>query len=232
MTSTHEQREKRRIRRLANLEQYKATAKAWRNKNKEKVHAKNAKHWAKYKAKYIEVNREKSKRHYEANKARYKARNAAWKTDNPEKMRNYVAKWKSKDPEHARALERSRYHKNLEASREKSRRSVKKARLKNPQYFIEAAKKRHAIKKGAEVGNIKLIADWVLSWKSKAMVTCYWCKSKIHPSKAVKDHIIPLSNLGPHCVENLCISCRPCNGSKNALPLERWNTRLQEPVLL
>ncbi len=91
---------------------------------------------------------------------------------------------------------------------------------------------RRALKKGATLSDLGLIASWFKKWKNASSVICYWCKFRIRPKLCHADHIIPLSRGGSHTIGNVCISCGSCNRRKqDKLPSE-WNNFISEPVLL
>ncbi len=72
-----------------------------------------------------------------------------------------------------------------------------------------------ALRRAATV-NLKGITKWMQDVKSKKTSICYYCKSSVNTDSIHFDHIIPISNGGPHSIENLCVSCQPCNNRKHA----------------
>jgi 5-methylcytosine-specific restriction endonuclease McrA len=145
--------------------------------------------------------------------------------------RKRSARYKSLNPEKIRLI-------NAKYSRsEKGRATARKAQASYSQtpYGRVAirirAYNRHLLKRVCKK-DVLLITEWEKRWRTKVMVCCFWCRAMIRPRKAHTDHIIPLAKGGSHAVGNLCISCAPCNLSKNAKELHRWNGELKEPVLL
>lgn len=104
-------------------------------------------------------------------------------------------------------------------------------RKANPSNRKKERATRRARLAGADVGETESIRLWEIEWKSRPFATCYWCKSKVASKGCQTDHIIPLSKAGPHSLGNLCISCAPCNLTKQAKPLAEWNRMISEPVL-
>ena len=53
---------------------------------------------------------------------------------------------------------------------------------------------------------------------------CYLCETDVDPDHLSYDHVFPLSRGGTHTVDNIKITHRACNLSKNnRLPEEFWN---------
>lgn len=55
----------------------------------------------------------------------------------------------------------------------------------------------------------------LMAWERSVPKYCHWCKSKCENNYHV-DHYQPLSKGGMHVVDNLVISCPPCNLRKSA----------------
>lgn len=92
--------------------------------------------------------------------------------------------------------------------------------------------RRKALMIGANIGDLRLISDWMKSWQSKPNAICYWCGKRDQIKFCDADHITPLILGGAHDISNLCISCRSCNRSKRAMDLTLWNKKIDMPVLL
>lgn len=99
-------------------------------------------------------------------------------------------------------------------------------------HVVESRHRRRARKKNNSIGNVAQIAAWEIAWRKRKSVTCYWCNLRVSGNKAHMDHINPLSKGGAHSIENLCISCQPCNSRKHATVLSDWNQKITMPVLL
>ena len=127
------------------------------------------------------------------------------------------------------------------ANRIKRRRLLKRDEVKawekqyrelNPHIHKAAKARRKARLYNATVGDVSLIAKWEKSWKEKRTVTCFWCKERFNPKTCHTDHISPISKGGAHAVENLCISCAPCNLRKQAKATDDWNKEITQPILI
>lgn len=123
-----------------------------------------------------------------------------------------------------------------ENNREKAKIATRKWKLENPErahaHVVESRHRRRARKKNNSIGNVAQIAAWEIAWRRSKLVTCYWCKRRVSGKKAHMDHINPLSKGGAHSIENLCISCQPCNSRKHSTVLYDWNQKITMPVLL
>ncbi len=97
---------------------------------------------------------------------------------------------------------------------------------------IANANKRRAKKKKAVSGDLQLIRSWEIAWRKRFQVQCYWCLDIFFPEDCQTDHIIAFKHNGKHSIENLCIACRPCNLRKQGKTLQKWNTQIQQPVLM
>ncbi len=160
---------------------------------------------------------------------------------NPEIGRNRSRMYRAVNPNKVRESS-SRYHKlNRERLTERHRQYYKE----NRQWFLDYAKsvvgrdvrkrakaKRRAIENGCSISDQRLISAWQKRWLARKRVNCYWCSRSLSPKSCHSDHIIPLAKGGAHSIENLCISCKPCNSGKSASTLDVWNQRIYEPILI
>ena len=71
-----------------------------------------------------------------------------------------------------------------------------------------------ARKSGAVIEDFDELSVWQY-WGE----TCAYCGST---EDLTLDHIVPLSQGGPHSFDNLCVACRSCNASKGAKKLIEW----------
>jgi|ERR1700722_2366814 len=56
----------------------------------------------------------------------------------------------------------------------------------------------------------------------REVVPCVFCDEVLAFDKATVEHIIPVSRGGPNALENLTISCGPCNNHRHSLPFDEW----------
>lgn len=91
---------------------------------------------------------------------------------------------------------------------------------------------RRARKLNATIGDPSIITRWIKTWRNSKQVHCYWCNDVISGKRAHADHIMSLAGGGSHTIENLCISCAPCNHRKHSKTMHDWNQQIAQPVLL
>ena len=203
-----------------------------------------------YSAKYNANNRDKRKakkaEYYASNRDKEKAKSAAWRANNGAKLKDYEAK-RYADPEIRAMLkarkakyraknrdkvnaQSARYHAN---NRDKIMARKAKRRVTPHGRVIDKASAhiRRARKLSVAIGDPRVISDWLKKWRTEQVV-CYWCRAHVAGEDAHVDHIQPLARGGAHRIDNLCISCQPCNSRKHAKGVDEWNKKLLEPVLL
>lgn len=206
--------------RIKNKQRYSDYFKKYQSENREKLKAYKAEYFAKNKA----LISKKYKANYESNRKAILEKNRAYRAANPEKQRAFYRANKEKIKVRHKAW--------LEANKKRVAKSRKAYNAANPDKVRAYCQRRRAISKGATTGNPAPILAWEKKWRRKASVTCYWCRSKISGKNGHADHIQPLSKGGAHSIENLCISCAPCNMSKGAASLDAWNAKIAQPALL
>lgn len=85
-----------------------------------------------------------------------------------------------------------------------------------PQRIINAALGSLVEKKGHERKNSK----WMSKVKKRLFENhqcCHWCQTPLTLETATIDHLVPLSRGGSNYLNNLVLSCRPCNAQKGSL---------------
>jgi 5-methylcytosine-specific restriction endonuclease McrA len=117
-------------------------------------------------------------------------------------------------------------------NRDKLNAYCKAWKIANPEKVSQSQHLRRARKISGTIGDAAPMLAWEKQWRTAKLVNCYWCNSRISGKNAHMDHIQPLSKGGAHSIENLCISCQPCNNRKSAKAIEEWNRELDAPVLL
>jgi 5-methylcytosine-specific restriction endonuclease McrA len=181
----------------------------------------------------------KARRNSDPDRAR--AADKAWREANPEKVREIARRKREKGAEKIKAAKKEYYErvKNTPSYQEKSlayRLSTKQHkreydaqyRAKNPGAAIQRARewrkanpeKRKLIvhsydarRRKQKQGGCTTAA--LVAWVNAQKKVCYWCGVKCGESFHI-DHYVPLSKGGEHALENLVISCAPCNLRKNA----------------
>ena len=184
------------------------------------------------------------RKYRQANPEKTAARALKWKKENPEKKAAADRKWRLENPER-------KYATNLKWSQENPEKILASARkyyLANPEKVAAAARKwgqenpekvaactrawskanpekrssiqhkRRALKRNSLDPERPVTAEIQIERKGLFNGCCF-CGSQ---DKLTLEHVIPLSRGGLHVPENLLGSCRSCNCSKNASPVEEW----------
>lgn len=149
-----------------------------------------------------------------------------------DKINSSFADWKKKHPEYyerqkqyraQRAKLKAEYDRKryLSPIGEKRRADALKFAKEHPERGQAYTAKRRALKAKASI-NLKGIKQFIASVKSRKTVPCYYCKKQTPTFGCHFDHIIPLSKGGMHSADNLCVSCQPCNCSKQDKLLGMW----------
>lgn len=163
----------------------------------------------------------------EANLETNKARCKKWHIENRERARETQRKWRLANREKTREVTKIWINSNRKKILETTR-AYNKA---HPERSRAGSQLHRARVKRATIGNPKIIAKWVKSWRSKKFSVCYWCSCRVLTKTCHMDHIQPIGRTGAHSIENLCISCASCNRSKSVSDLQTWNSRIEQPVL-
>lgn len=174
------------------------------------------------------------KRDREKNRERISDQERRWRENNREHLVKYETERRERKAETDRAwfAARPNYKVEYRASNHEKLLAQEKAwRAANPGLSRKKNAKRLARKGKVTVGDLEAIAEWETKWRSRKTVACHWCGKRVKTSEVHVDHVVPLSKGGPHSVENLCVSCRRCNLSKQATLPEVWNAGLSQPLL-
>lgn len=178
----------------------------------------------------------RSRARYLANRERILAQTAEYHKLHPEVAQKACRKHQRIHRDKCLASNRAWYSRNIESQRKRSREknklayATRKARVlavnklwrdANKDKIRSRDMRRRALLKGAAV-NLRHMKEWMASIKSRPTARCYYCDSVI-PSSAVHfDHIVSLKRGGSHSVDNLCVSCAPCNLSKRERAISAW----------
>jgi len=154
-----------------------------------------------------------SKRYYAAHRQALIARARQWEKANPDKKRLSRQRSAPKD--------RARTRQWVAANKERHATQKKEYYASHYPEFLLRNHLRRALQRKAAV-NLAGIRSWVKAVKAKPECVCYYCQSVIPTSRIQFDHIVPLSKGGSHSVENLCVSCAPCNRQKWNKPIQAW----------
>lgn len=168
-----------------------------------------------------------------------KAKAKAWSHANAERRREIVrasqTKHADKKNAHQRVLNKERYYRDIDASRQRSREDNKAFRGRNPDRAHEMVKltrqrakerdpvgfalkalervnRRRAQKKATETEPV----DYASILERDGMI-CHICEGAIHTRTELHfDHVIPLSKGGPHHASNIKPSHAICNMKKGS----------------
>ena len=181
---------------------------------------------------------------YYANREARTAQIAEYRKLHPEVAQRATVKYRKNNADKCRIKCREWYSRNADRERLRGRAKNAKAYRENKESILESNRnwakrnkdkihardlRRKALLKGAKI-NLRGILKWMQSVKSKPFSRCYYCDS-ITPSSDIHfDHIVALKNGGPHSVENLCVSCAPCNLSKKDKHIAAW-VRIGQQIL-
>lgn len=162
--------------------------------------------------------RAKTRKYAAENPDKIKASNQRYYQNNKELHDAKSLQYFKDHPEVKKAIE-ARYRRNHS---DKCNESNQRWLNKNPEKKREYSQRRKARKQNA-VGqfNAEDIQTLYVSQQGK----CWWCECELNGKYEI-DHRIPLSRGGTNNANNLCLTCRTCNRSKNDKLPHEWNGRL------
>lgn len=134
--------------------------------------------------------------------AEIKAAGKKWRQENKSKKSETDKQYRLKNADHVREIQR--------AWKQKNKHRVRLSIIK-----------RKALKNKATV-NLTGMKEWMKSVLSKPFSRCYYCDERIATKSIHIEHIVPLIEGGFHAVENLCVSCGPCNLTKGSKQITVW----------
>jgi 5-methylcytosine-specific restriction endonuclease McrA len=230
-----------------NRERVRELGKKWKNENRERVRELGREYYYRhsekmnaYAVKWMEENRE---RHLAARRDRRKlngekirAKDRAYNSTRRELLALKARQRLEKNRDAINARRRELRKLNPEQKRQKDReyherykdqervRRLKRYREKHHlvlPYMLAHNAKRRALEKERTV-DFESVKQFYQFVKNEVRIRCHYCKTMIAGKDTHIDHIIPLTKGGLHCVDNLCVSCRPCNISKNNRTPEEW----------
>lgn len=136
-----------------------------------------------------------------------------------EKNREAAARYRAKmKKEERQAYDRAKYLRKKEQHREQSKQWTRD----NP-IQMQAAGIQHRVKRKYpekyKAGDIKDREELVAWIQERKGLPCVYCKTNLADSV---DHIVPISNVGTHTWDNLCMACSVCNKMKLDHYLADW----------
>jgi len=133
-----------------------------------------------------------------------------WHAENPGENALYVRRYKEKHPDKVIAYIKEW----AQAHPDKVNAANARYRQAHPDRATANSHRYRAKQAGVKIEPIdvtKIHEYWGL--------TCAYCGST---ENLTLDHIVPLSQDGPHTFDNICIACQSCNSSKNNKKLINW----------
>ena len=148
-----------------------------------------------------------------------------WREAHQEERREYQRQWAKDNPDKEREHDHRYYVTHREESAANNRKWIKanpeqfrviqrRSRKAHPGKKRECVRRRRARLANATIGPVDEAAIY-----ERDGYMCLYCGAT---EDLTIDHIVPLSNDGPHCEDNLLVACGHCNSSKNARPLAAW----------
>ena len=146
--------------------------------------------------------------------------------EHKEAFRVYHARSYTKNKQAVLARQKSRYHRDIKAGRERSKLKAriyrqrhpekvaanpKRHQQENPDWGQAAAAKRRAQYRNAPVNDFSL-AQW-REMKEAYGSRCVYCLRKME--RLTMDHLTPISKGGSHTASNIVPACLSCNSSKH-----------------
>lgn len=206
----------------------------WRENNRQLVESLRGKWRAEnpdYGKTYYLQNKERilarSSARFQKNKTAIIAKQKARRLSNPEAYRERLRTYNAQHRDRDNPRRRRSYHKNKENWKAARKEWVAKNRHKTREYRA----RRRALLAGCTTQEVRVIAEWRKRWMSVERVRCYWCLKLFDPKECAAEHIISIYKCGPNRIDNLCVSCYPCNLSKHTKGITEWNKFLVQPVL-
>ncbi len=217
------------------VERQRAKWRAWYHAHKEQTREANRVRCKLNYAKNREARKQRQKNYNEANRER----RLQLYRDNREKEISRVLASRAKHLERYNAYQKEyqkRYKETHPVDKEKARkyaveynRKNKKKKAEHEKAWRKAHPEAGRLKRGRRKAAMncskqesKNIREWARRLASKTWVRCYWCGDRVRFSECHLDHIIALAKGGHHGLDNLCVSCAPCNLSKAAKKFDEW----------
>jgi 5-methylcytosine-specific restriction endonuclease McrA len=186
--------------------------KDWMRKNRQRYAAKEARRY--------EVNKERISAH---NKQRYRI-DVAFRLAKSERGRKRNASLSPESREILRKKAMEKYYRDLDKKRAYAKKMGAVWRRRHPEQVRLAAKRRKAMRRGAQVETItkKQIEELFAKQRGR----CAICASKIDMATKHIDHIVAIAKGGKHEILNLQLTCPRCNMTKQAKdPIDFMQTR-------
>lgn len=172
---------------------------------------------------------ERQRERYAVNRERERKRNQGYRKAHPETGRARALKWlhKNKDNPELREKRRIANQKSYAKLREKRRQEQAAYYSLHKEEHRSRRDRRRARLNTNALENPSIINQWKNEMRQQSAVRCYWCGTKLPGSDAHFDHVVSIACGGAHSISNLCVSCPPCNLSKQHKPIDQWKKHPQ-----
>lgn len=190
-----------------NPEKVKATKKQYRESHKDEITQYNAEYQRRLPK---EKKREYDQRYYERHVDDLRVKARKYRTENLDRLREYD-KHRTRSPE---SLERAR-------ARNRARSKTTEGRLKQ---MVHVRNRRARLQNADGKHTQKDIQEMFEEQNG----LCAYCGIRIFweiPRDIHVDHIMPVSRGGSNDTSNLCLTCSDCNWSKNDSTVDEWVSR-------
>lgn len=180
--------------------------------------------------------REAERRYRAAHPDRLREKDKKWRATHPEENRKLSRDWARKNPAKVKEMHLRYVRENREkvnaanrrwraANKKRENERVAAWSKANPAKCAIRANRRRTRKAGS--GGAHTLAEWiVLCWVSAWR--CYYCGGgPLNEKSAVQEHKTPLARGGSDSIENIVVSCRPCNGRKHTMTEAEFMARRQ-----
>lgn len=105
---------------------------------------------------------------------------------------------------------------------ERQRLRIRLYKAQNPEKAAQAAARRW--RRAAETSDGS-INEQTLRGLLSASTHCAYCGHPLEGTASHFDHVVPLSRGGRHSIDNLAVTCAPCNLSKSNWLIDEWPER-------
>lgn len=183
-----------------------------------------------YKENYDKNNKEKISKYGYSLRARpeYQNRIREWRTINKEHLRLKSKEWRIKNKEYKKKIDREYRINNKEKVNLNKRKyysnnkdkvnNMKKKYNSSFKGKINRTKRNHKVLSLKHKVKFDLTSEQIKELFNK-YDSCIYCGRK---DKLSLDHLHPITKNGDTSINNIVISCRPCNASKGDRDVEEW----------
>lgn len=197
-------------------------AKAYRDKNSDRIQA----YLAEYRAQNREKAAETTRQWRQSNPERARAGVRAYYQENKDKLRGPARRaWEEQNRPLIRAIAQKTYLRNVEKYRAKNRAHYEA----NKELYRARDRNRHALELSSEGSHT---AEEILMLLANQVGLCAVPSCRIPlvldgPNKFHADHMVPLSRSGSNYIANIQLLCPTCNKSKGAKTMDEYLEWLQ-----